>query len=445
MKLENKESNYSATVIKINHLNELEGANNLVGIPIHGLQAISSKDTEVGTIGIIFPAGCQLSQEYCRENNLFRKKELNANPEVAGYLEDTGRVKALKLIKGRHISSALFMPLSSLAHMGIDFNGLQEGDSFTHINGVEICRKYVIRQTPGNGGNKTRGLKKKFVRIDAKLFPEHWDTDSYFKNDFKYKPHDYVIITQKLHGTSARFANQKVLKLTRWHRVDLWLQNKLGKIYETIRPYIPFRLKTEYEFDTLAGSRRVIKDTKSGKVNENYYVEDLWNTWLLKIQHVIPKNWILYGEIIGWVNQNKWIQEDYTYDLSPGQSDLYIYRISVVNEDGISVDLSWKQIKCFCQENGLKYVPELFKGHFHECDINTFISTNYFKDGYFNAVPLCPESPCDEGVCIRKEDSFIPYVTKAKSPVFIAHEHGVMDKGEADIESVESVNQDEVV
>lgn len=444
MKLENKEPNYSATIIKIHQLLELEGADRLVGLPIHGMQAITSKDHTVGEIGIVFPTECQLSEDFCKANNLYRTPELNGDTTVKGYLEDTRRVKALKLIKGRHISSALFMPLSSLDYLGIDTNELKEGDSFTHINGVEVCRKYIVKHQQGSGkGNKTRGLAKKFIRIDAKLFPEHWDTDSFYKNDFKYDPYDYIICTQKLHGTSARFTNQKVLKQTFWHKVDRRLSG--SKVYNWIRPYIPFRLKTEYEFDTLAGSRRVIKDTKTEKVNDHYYSQDLWNEWLMKIQHLIPKNWVLYGEIVGWVNEQKPIQECFTYQIEQGKNELYIYRISVVNEDGVAVDLSWKQVKCFCRENGLKHVPQVWKGRYKDFKLEDFLNKRYFEEGHLYCLPLDPESPCDEGICIRKEDSFHPYVTKAKAPEFRPYETKQLDSGKIDIESAESVEDTEVI
>ena len=81
MKLDVKNKNYCATIIKVHNLLELENCNNVVGFPIFGYQAIVGKDTKIAQLGILFTAETQLSEDFCRENNLFRKKELNKTPE----------------------------------------------------------------------------------------------------------------------------------------------------------------------------------------------------------------------------------------------------------------------------------------------------------------------------------------------------------------------------
>src|SRR4051794_7797380 len=115
MKLEAPENeNYAAVVVSITRTVPLENCDNVVGTPLLGFQAIVGKDTQVGDLGIVFPAEVQLSNDYASRNNLHRHGHLNASPEVKGYLEDNGRVKALKF-RG-HRSDCLFMPLSSLAY-----------------------------------------------------------------------------------------------------------------------------------------------------------------------------------------------------------------------------------------------------------------------------------------------------------------------------------------
>lgn len=451
MKLRVEETNYAATIVKIHSLVELEGADKLNGFPIFGMQALVSKDHQVGEFGILFPTECQLSGEYVKVNNLYRDQNLNADPTQKGYFEDKRRVKAVKFLKGTHISNAFFMPLSSLDYLGIDTNELKEGDTFTHIDGVEICRKYVVKQTKKNEArNKTRGRTKKFLRIDNKLFPEHWDTMQYFRNVHQYADNDYVVATQKLHGTSARFTHQKVKKLSRIeklvNKVDSYFYSRLAKnkrlanLYDKIFSWkIPFPVR--YEFDRLAGSRQVIKDRKSSQEFNHYYENDLWNEWLEKIQHLIPKNWVLYGEIVGWVNDNKEIQTNYSYGIEPGKSELYIYRMTVVNEDGFVLDLSWDQIKGFCVTHGLKHVPVIWEGYHKDLKIDELMDTRYFPV-YPQALPLGNNMKIvDEGVCIRKE-GFVPYVTKAKSPIFIEHETKRLDKGEVDIETEESQGEE---
>ena len=132
---ENK--NYAAQIVRIDHLNPLENSDNLLGAPLLGMQAIVSKDTEIGTVGVVFVSGTQLSDEDTARNNLFRHKEFNEDKEKAGFIEDNRRVKAIKLRGNR--SDALFMPLSSLAYTKVDLSELKVGDVFEEINGHEIC------------------------------------------------------------------------------------------------------------------------------------------------------------------------------------------------------------------------------------------------------------------------------------------------------------------
>jgi hypothetical protein len=48
---------------------------------------------------------------------------------------------------------------------------------------------------------------------------------------------------------------------------------------------------------------------------------------------------------------------------------------------------------------------------------------------------LWSDSPCDEGICIRREH-IVPYLTKVKSPMFYEFETKQLDSGEADTESL---------
>ena len=105
--------NYAATVIRVKNLVPLANCDNVVGLPLMGMQAIVGKDTKVDDLGILFPTEVQLSEEYLRFNNLYRHTELNADPNAkAGYFEYNGRVKSMKF-RG-HRSDAFFMPLESL-------------------------------------------------------------------------------------------------------------------------------------------------------------------------------------------------------------------------------------------------------------------------------------------------------------------------------------------
>jgi hypothetical protein len=416
MKLEIPENeNYSAIIVAIEKINKLEGCDNVVGVPLLGFQAIVTKDTEVGQVGVVFTAETQLSEEYVKSNNLYRHSELNSDPEKTGYIEDNRRVKAMKF-RG-HRSDALFMPLESLEFTGVDVSELNVGDVFDKLNDKEVCKKYTVSRPTTSRIEKNKAVV--FKRVDEKFLPMHYDTENYWRNKHVIKGNQRVVVTQKLHGTSIRIANTIVKR-------QLSLKERIAQ-----------KLGVEVahtEFDHVYGSRRAIKDPNN-PLQDHYYDVDIYTEEGKKLDASIPENFIVYGELIGYVPGGGAIQKNYTYRVPEGTCDLYIYRVAVVTNQGMVIDLAWEQVKEFCRDRGLKVVPELWVGQHKSFDVDKFMDKNYFKDGYKQAVPLDKESPCDEGVCIRV-DGIAPYVLKAKSPKFFEHETKMLDEEVVDIEEV---------
>lgn len=419
MKLKEPEnSNYAAAIVKISVLNPLENSDNLLGAPLLGMQAVVSKDTEIGTVGVLFVAETQLSEEYAARNNLFRHKEFNENKEKAGFIEDNRRVKAIKLRGNR--SDALFMPLSSLAYTKIDLSELKVGDVFEELNGFEICKKFEVRRksVPTHEKNKY----KVFTRVDEKMFPRHYDTAQYYRVLDTFKPYTEIIVTQKLHGTLLRFSNIPVKRnLTLAER---WVQ-KLG-----------VKVQKE-EYAHVYGSNRVIKDANNDR-QEHFYDHDIWTEAAKKYDDLVPENFVVYGELIGWTPDGSPIQRNYTYRVPHMTNEFYVYRVAQINGQGIMTDLSWDQVKEFARDRGMKYVPELWRGKHQDFNPEEWLDTNYhdtLHGGYPDAVPLDKESPCDEGICIRVE-GLAPYIAKLKSPEFFAHETKMIDEEAVDMEEV---------
>lgn len=429
MKLEVPENeNYAATVVRIEKLVQLkenkearqEKCDNVVGAPINGFQAIVSKDTEPGTLGIVFTAETQLSHEYVHNNNLYRHDELNKNQGVSGYIEDNRRVRSVKF-RG-HNSSALFMPLSSLEWAGVKDGDLQEGDVFDQINGHEICKKYMKKVAiPRTEKNKL----KIFRRVDDKFLPEHYDTDNYWKNAHNIKGNQNVVVTQKLHGTSIRIGNTIVKR-------QLTKRDKIAKLFGAE--------VSLYEFDHVYGSRRSIKDPNNPLQN-HFYEMDLYSAEGKKYDDVIPENFIVYGELVGWLPSGAPIQKNYTYGIPVGENELYVYRVAMVSNQGILTDLTWVQVKEFCRDRDLKVVPELWKGMHKYFNVDDWMNRRYAEDGLKGAVELDPQSPVDEGVCVRV-DGLTPYILKAKSPDFLDHETKMNDQEVVDIEEVEKQTEE---
>lgn len=414
MKLELLDPNYCATVVQVKSLVELENCDNLLGFPVFGYTAIVSKDTKIGDWGIVFTAETQLSEAFCFENNLYRDTLLNKDQSKKWYMENNRRVKAMKFRWNK--SSALFMPLESL-YMKEPEEVLFEWDSFNSIYGVEVCRKYVIISEELKRQNKLRGKTKVFSKIDNKTFPEHLDTENYFRNKQNYKDNDRVTITQKLHGSSGRFWYVKVRKQLSF--IERLLQKLWVKIENT-------------KYDYVYGSRRVIKNG----IVVGFYKDDIRKEISERYQLNMPKDIVFYGEIIGYAGQSQ-IQKDYTYNQKEGECDLYVYRMTFVNEDGIQIDFDYHTMEEMCTNLGIKVVPLLREWLHENIDIDRFLNVKYFDTLYSNAVPLYDKSICDEGVVVRR-DGVCPYITKAKSPDFLEKESKDLDGWIIDTETQES-------
>ena len=98
------------------------------------------------------------------------------------------------------------------------------------------------------------------------------------------------------------------------------------------------------------------------------------------LESKLNKGEILYFEIVGWANEETTIMPshdvtktglqdikkkygnsiNYTYDCQAGDCKLYVYRISLVNEDGIVVEQPWGYVVRRCGELGIPHVPLLF-------------------------------------------------------------------------------------
>lgn len=420
--------NYCATIIRIHQLIDLDDLDNLKGVSQYGFQALVNKDYSIDDLYVLFTAECQLDETYCKENNLFDKPELNKDPNKKGYINSKRRVRTVKL-RG-HISSALLMPISSLSYL-CDVTKLKEGDMFNIIDNVELCKKYVIKHSNTESKKKASTSKLKYRALsNTKSFPEHFDTMHWLRNEHKIDDDQEIIVTAKLHGSSFRACHQQVMEYKSWAIPFLTRLYKAGYGNWKIIKFIAKFLRKNV-WRVIAGSRRVVK--MEGYSNTHYYDSDIWNQKLSEIGHLIPKNWVIYGELIGWAG-DKPIQKGYTYDVPNGKCHLYVYRISIVNEDGISVDLSQDQMAKWCLENGLKTCPELWRGPKHAFKYEQFMDTNYVKDGFTQAVPLSKDSPCDEGVVIRIEGGLTPEHFKCKAPLFLGHETKVLDTDESLIE-----------
>ncbi|MGV8961946.1 MAG: hypothetical protein ACOH2V_01015 [Candidatus Saccharimonadaceae bacterium] len=267
-----KNENYSATIVEIKKLIPLEKCDFVQAAIILGNHVIVSKETELGDIGLYFPLETQLSDQYAKMNNLYKKSEMNIDPTQKGYFEENRRIRCVKF-RG-HKSEGLFMPIGSLKFLfpGInpgsgyktlwypkDFS-IAVGDTFDELNDIGICNKYVISrtQTPGTPDSKKNKTKKWESKLVENQFRFHQNTSMLYKNLHKINPEDLISMTYKIHGTSG-ISSYVLCKR------KIPMREKIGSFFHNIYTNLTtfgkqnFRLETT-EYDYLYSSRKLIKN-----------------------------------------------------------------------------------------------------------------------------------------------------------------------------------------
>ena len=438
------EVNYAALAVRVpKDLPKLPNSDRLYGLNVAGFLAVvdGSWLARSGEIAVLFPAEAQISEGLAKFANLHRDASLNQDTEESGYLEKNRRVRPMKL-RG-NVSKALLLPLEKVAAYVESQGGVEndlaawemsllidEGDSFDTINGVELSRKYVVPVKQANLSPAQAKLAKAFKRVDEKIFPQHIETEQYLRNEGHVADSDIVIVTQKLHGTSVRFGNVPVkVEHTFWER----LARKVG-----IR--VP-----DYEYDRIGGSRKVIKDPKSETQN-HFYSKDVWSQAAEDFGRTIPKGYIVYGELVGFVGESP-IQKGFTYEeygVEGGTTELYVYRVAHVNQDGVLHDLSWDQVKTFATSHGLKHTPELWRGPKAALVLDKFAEKNFYSE-WVDGQAAYPDVPAqlskggtgkDEGIVLRVDKGGeVPYLLKYKNDSFYLFEADELDTEEETIEA----------
>lgn len=457
----------SGLICKLGPHIAIEGADRIVQVNMFGETVITQKGNVEGTLGVLLDMETQLSHEMAHYNNLYSNSELNVDKTQKGYLADNRRIRPVKL-KGVKCS-AFWMPISSLLWVDGEIPFV-EGAEITVLNGKEICNRYVTpaQQRAIKAGMAYTAPKSSLVPT----FKEHIDTAQWGKNIHRIKEGDTLIITEKLHGTSARVGRLRVNKTSKTNKVLAWLFNLLRVVKLVDIPV--------YEY--CVGSRRVVK-TIGGEKKEgaSYYKEDIWSLAAGQFKEKLHKGETIYGEIVGYLpdgglimpshdnsklekfmekgEYKKFIERygkstKFTYGCvdNKGQLDMYdiyVYRITTTNEDGVQLDYSWEQVKGRCEELGVKHVPELAK--FKVCEWPNEDGTKYLgvNVGGKPAEQIVEEITNDhselfpnhlrEGVCIRVESKgFVPQIYKSKSYLFKVLE-GIIKDNEAYVD-VEETN-----
>lgn len=426
-------SQHVGYIVKIEHLRPHTNADRLQIATIFGNDVIVDLNVAIGDIGVYFPSDLQLSKEFCKINDLVRRKDENGNP-CGGYLDpDKRNIRPIKL-RGEK-SDGIYLPIKCLEYTQ---GRLKIGDRIDVVNGHEICCKYipVIKNKTSSKTKKCNKVRKHTAPV-APLFIEHADTEQLNYNLDAFKAGDQIEITLKMHGTSNRVAYVPVLKRFKRTLFD----RILGREGKPI-----------YEYDYISGTRRTVLDSFDG----GFYGSNAFRKQFEdRLRGKLYKGEEVYFEIVGFTNagtpimpigDNNKVGKDFvkqygektvfSYGCAPNdkdlpQSEMYVYRMTMTNEDGNVVEYSPDFMRYRCEQMGVKCVPVFAKatidcegvhiytpdnelyGFVHETD-NVGDTVKLVAEKYYDGPDPIGKTHVREGVVVRiiNRPKFCAYKTK---------------------------------
>lgn len=404
---------YTAIVTQIKNVRKHPNADRVLLGNCYGSQVVVGLDQKE-ILGVYFPSDGRLSEEYCKANDLIGYKDATTGERKGGYFDANRKVRCQKF-RGEK-SDGFVMPLESLTFTGTDISKLKEGDQFTELEGIKICEKYITKHTRNSFA--TGKIKKEKAKVFVS-FHEHIDTEQFMYNADRIKTGSLITLTEKMEGTSGRSSFAKAeYNLPMWKKIV----NALHPLFKT----------SDWEF--VSGTRRVVLDnagfedpTKSGYFGDNEFRQKYHDVF----KNNLKKGETIYYEIVGWAGTDKPISpiadnsvlKDkefvkkygdttcFKYGCVNGTNDIYVYRISLSNEDGFEVDYSWAAVKERCYELGVKHVKEIAPSFIYNGNKEELIAmVNLVTEGE----SLIDPSHIREGVVLRIENGKHFYALKSK-------------------------------
>lgn len=428
---------YKARIVSINSLTPIPGKDFICAAKLNeipDLEVIVSKDYSLTERYVFFHTDIQLSEEFAAKNDLIARKD-ESGKRAGGYFDDNRRVKCQKFAGIR--SEGFLCKFSAFAYMGEsalkELDKKELGEEFDSLNRLRICKKYYFRRP--NVRLTKYGKIKNYIREHDRLyvvlpvinkieefyydirnriedfkstldiysynsnFQRHPDTEQLRENIRRIPIGSLIIITEKLHGTSARTSFLPDISLKA--RVLSWLGRDIKhKFY--------------------VGTRNVVlKDNQT----DPYYDGEIFRWKIANKFYKMDRGEDFSYEIIGYNSQGPLmtthsldkIKRDYksikkfpnpivySYGLMEGECEERVYKYSKM-VDGKMVVQSWEETKKRCIELGLKLVPELDK-FVYDGDVekflaraNRWLANDDLKSSFLDTKTLT------EGICIRVED-----------------------------------------
>ena len=340
---------YCGYITRLKNVRKHSNADKLQIAEVFGNSVVVGLDMSEGDLVFYLPTDGKISEEYAKENKLTRS--------MGGYLDDSKlHVTSIKL-RGEK-SDGLIMPLSSLSKF-TKVEDLKDGDQITTLNGKLICEKYIPKSRQVSPMPSKKQGKKAEKKNAYPFFEQHIDTAQLAYNLGTFKEGDLVYLTLKLHGTSQRMS----------HTVKESKPKFLHKL---------FGIKQQKEWEHITGTRRVTLESFDGGFYGGNQFRKQWHDFFVGKLH---KGESVFFEVVGYTDDGKLIMPEcdnkktkdkefikqygdktqFTYGCGVGQSDVYVYRMTMTNEDGHVVEYPWELVKLRCEQMGVKHTPELEK------------------------------------------------------------------------------------
>lgn len=444
---------YCGTVVKIGEILPIEGRDRIVKTMVNGLSIVIGKDEfQTGDVAVYCANETQLHELFLHLNSMYDDKELNIDTEKKGYINKHGRVRIVKLggvpsygilLNPTSIATFLNEPVDDI----IAYLEKHVGEDFDEINGEIFCKVYVPPVKENRHVSKGEKRAKKLARFKMLIegsFRLHYDTGQLARNMHEFDPEDKVFISNKLHGTSFVVANILTNVPTNWFK-RMW--HKLTG-------------KNEYDqkYNLVYSSRTVIKNEfinpkqKAG----GYYSDDVWGYWAEKLNGLIPQDFCIYCEIVGYTPNGTAIQKGYDYGCQPTddvKSKLMVYRITDHDKElEVSDVIAFGQYLKEHLGDIIIDFPLMYNGTLAELypEIST---TEHWHENVLEALkvekkflmeqmePMCINKVPREGFVVRKANDPIKRAFKLKTTKFFEREAKQIDAGEVDIEMADSYTE----
>ena len=235
--------NYLAKIVRINNFKPHTDPEviKLKACVVDGFNILCGIDSEPG-LYVYFPTASCLNPDFLKYANLYKHKELNADPEQSGMFEDNGRVKAIRL-RGE-LSEGFILPIVILENW-ITFvtNKSIEITENTEFDIVEddgktfwVNKKYIPKNTriTSTSSNSNKSKQPKGIsKLIEDQFRFHYDTVLIKKVPKAIQPNDIIHISSKWHGTSHISARVLCKQPLNWkQKIAKWLTGEEFNIYD---------------------------------------------------------------------------------------------------------------------------------------------------------------------------------------------------------------------